>query len=341
MTRSAASKPRRRGMRIAFQLLGFVLGLALLAWCIAGALSESNRAQLAKLGDASFAAVAGLIFLCIASLACNGAIFWCAIRPVRKLNALDVQATNAVGTLLAYAPFKLSLLFRILIHTRRDGVPLLMVGGWFAAVAIGITAGTLPLFVTSLVLGRVTPIFAASVLGGLLVLHLVIWRLSAVFAREKGLALLQRLADRLTPSVIARFTRSGSFVNLHAAFDMLSHPWYLALQMVLRAVDLCLLSARLLLAASVLGVSISASQSVIYAAVHFALGALSPTGALGTREGVTAGLASVIDPALADQLKLVLLVVLAVESAVTLGAAALGLVRLRPDRLLRAARPPS
>ena len=59
---------------------------------------------------------------------------------------------------------------------------------------------------------------------------------------------------------------------------MLSHPWYLALQMVLRAVDLCLLSARLLLAASVLGVSISASQSVIYAAVHFALGALSPTG---------------------------------------------------------------
>ena len=57
--------------------------------------------------------------------------------PVQRLRTLDVVAVNAIATLLNYLPFKLSVISRIVIHNRRDGVPLGKIVGWLAAVGVG------------------------------------------------------------------------------------------------------------------------------------------------------------------------------------------------------------
>ncbi|HRQ74272.1 MAG TPA: hypothetical protein PLU35_14715, partial [Phycisphaerales bacterium] len=125
---------RKPYLRLAVQGLGFVAGLVLLGWCVRAALSPENREQLSKLGDAPAWAVAALLGLSVASVALNGLAFWCALLPARRLHASDVIATNALATFLNYLPFKLSAISRVVIHNRRDRVPLLTIGGWFGAV---------------------------------------------------------------------------------------------------------------------------------------------------------------------------------------------------------------
>ncbi|MFN9974312.1 MAG: hypothetical protein ACK58T_30890, partial [Phycisphaerae bacterium] len=50
--------PRRSGWKTGLQIVGFVIGLGLLAWCVVQAFSPKNQEQLAALRSASWPRVA-------------------------------------------------------------------------------------------------------------------------------------------------------------------------------------------------------------------------------------------------------------------------------------------
>ncbi|MEO0716766.1 MAG: hypothetical protein AAFY58_07235, partial [Planctomycetota bacterium] len=335
--------PGSRFVRVAIQVVGFLAGLAMLGWCANMALKEENRTQLERLLDASPASIAALVGLCAATLIFNGLIFWAQIRPVRRLRASDVIATNAIATLMNYLPFKMSLVSRVVIHNRRDGVPVLTIGAWLGAVAVTFF-GTVGVVVgAAMLLGGVTITWWALVLAGLIAWVVVQWAGARLFAGERGLARVHQIADRFGPAILGKLMRSGAFVNLHAGLDMLAHPGATGTAVAIRLADMLGQAARLVVAASVLGETLGWASAI--AAGHFFIGVVSPFGMLGTREAGTAGLAGLLTlaagasaaeaEAAAASFAVALLMVTAVEAVVTLGAGGLAVAWLRPDRLLK------
>ena len=337
--------PGKRLVRVAIQSVGFLAGLAMLGWCANMALKEENRTQLERLLDASPASIAALVGLCAATLIFNGLIFWAQIRPVRRLRASDVIATNAIATLMNYLPFKMSLVSRVVIHNRRDGVPVLTIGAWLGAVAVtffgtgGVVCGA------AMLRGGVTITWWALVLAGLIAWVVVQWAGARLFAGERGLARVRQIADRFGPAILGKLMRSGAFVNLHAGLDMLAHPGATGTAVAIRLADMLGQAARLVVAASVLGETLGWASAIVLAAGHFFIGVVSPFGMLGTREAGTAGLAGLLTlaagasaaeaEAAAASFAVALLMVTAVEAVVTLGAGGLAVAWLRPDRLLK------
>jgi len=322
-------------MRIAFQIAGFLGGVALLGWCVKQAASESNRASLGRLRETSPADASLLVGLTVLTLLVNGMIFWSAIRPVRRLPISNVLATNAVASFLSYAPFKLSILFRFYSHRAIDGVPLLTIGAWFAAVTVGISAATNPVFFASLLRREIDGLWFAAVVGGLVASHILVCVLTRTFAGDRGMARLRRLAGYASH----RLAASSIIERVHDGFDMLANPVWLAVQMTLRATDLFIIAARLYLCAKILGVSVSFSESIVYGAFRFAVATVAPTGAVGTQEGVTAWIAKVLHAPNAESYAAILVLMLAVEAAVNLFGAAAGVLWLGPGRLLRSGSP--
>ena len=153
----------RRFARIAVQLVGFSVGMALLVWAVRLALNEDNRGQFQRLAEAPPLHVIGLIGLSIATIVLNGMIFHRTLVPVRRLRTLDVVAVNAIATLLNYLPFKLSIISRVLIHNRRDGLPLGQIAGWLAAVGVGGVISFGPVAVVGLWRGTIDAVLAPSV----------------------------------------------------------------------------------------------------------------------------------------------------------------------------------
>jgi hypothetical protein len=92
--------------RLALQIFGFVVGLALLAWCIKAAVEKGDWSRLA---DAPTGLVAVLLGCSLASFFVNGAIFWITIRPVQPLRFWDLQWLNLAAGFLNYAPIRASL----------------------------------------------------------------------------------------------------------------------------------------------------------------------------------------------------------------------------------------
>ena len=322
----------------ALQITGWLGGLALLGWCIAWALNDHNRAQLDSLRHADPSAVAALLALAALSLFTNGIIFWGALKPKQSIDFWDTQATNALATLVALLPFKLSIALRFLVHNRKHGLPLVLIFAWFGAVTLGISAATLPQFCVGLFyLNRglridLTAAFITAIT--LVIAYLTLLILARLFAGNERLASIQAFADRALPRVLARFLHSKTAVNLHAGLDMLADPLWLAVVMLGRTLDLFIISARMKIAAHVLGVQLPWSDAVVLGPMHYLIGTFSPTGSLGTREAGTVGFASYLHNG-ADFSKYAptMLLVLASELPVQIAAALWSLVRLRPHRL--------
>lgn len=337
----AARPGRRRGpVTTALQLLGFAVGLGLLAWVIMGAFSPANRQQLATLRDASFVQIACLLGLSASSLLVNGVIFWSALKPKQTIGFWGVQATNAIATNLALVPFKLSIVFRMFVHHRRDALPYLLITAWFGAVTFGISAATNPYFFASLgyhwAERPLDGLWLLIVIGGFVVSHAALCWLAHFFSGEDGLAGIRAFCDRWTPGVVRRFSRSQHFTNLHAAFDMLADPRWLAVQMFFRLMDLVVITLRLKLTAGILGVDIDWRSATLLAPMHFAIGTLSPAGAIGTREAGTAWFFTLLGLGDLEAFKPTLVLVLAAESLVAVPAMIAAILYLRPDRLAAA-----
>lgn len=331
--RSAA----RSTLRITIQVAGFLLGLTMLGWCVSKALEPGNQEQFAKLAGAPAGAILGMLGLTGASILLNGVIFWATLRPVRRLRAVDVVAVNALATFLAYLPFKLSAVTRVVIHNRRDGVPVALIGAWFAAVAGVLIVALLPPVLASLWRPGIDGAWIGATGGGVVMLACAVMIIARFFRGDRGIDRVHAILDPLRLRVAQRFLRSKLWLHLHEGFTILSSPGVVAGTVGLRLADAGVQAARLVLAASILGQTLPVEQAVIVSVAYFLIGVVSPTGMLGFREGGAAGLAGALAFAASEQFAAVVLLVGAAEAVVNLAGAALGLAWLRPDRLFKRA----
>lgn len=331
----ATPKARPRARRIALQAGGFVLGLALLAWCIWLALRPENVQRFGELKGASPAALAAVAGLSILTLLLNGLIFWANLRPARRIDAPGVVAVNAVATFLNYLPFKLSVIFRFLVHHRRDGVPLLTIGSWFAAVGLGMIVVLGPMGAASLWRQKMDLAWIATVALGVPLLALVTIGAARAFAGDAGLARLYRLADALRLGFASRAVRSTPFQHLHAGFAMIASAGWFTLSLGLRVADISAQAGRLYLVAQVVKAPVGLADAFLLACTAFMISVAMPSGQVGSREAGMTALAKALALANADAVAVVALVISAVEAGINLLGAALGIAYLRPDRLLR------
>jgi uncharacterized membrane protein YbhN (UPF0104 family) len=341
---SAPAAPRRglpQSAMLLFQILLFAGGLVLLWWVIREATKTENKEALDRIRNAPFADLAALVGLTIATFFVQGCSFWAAIRPVRTLPLLGVQATNAVAGLLSNPPGKISILWRFFIHNRRDGVPVLTIGAWFVAVTIGISAGTIPVFFTSYFRPTIDGVWVAYIAGGLVAMHVLVCGGASIFAGERGLARVRSVVRTLLPGRFKRFADSPAIARVQAGADMLAHPGWLAVQMMLRVLDLLILGARLWLCARIAGISLDYAPALVLAAFRFAIATLLPSGALGSQEAGTIKVAERFAPEAASAMPAVLLLMLAAELVVSAVLALVGAIYLRPDRLLKSKAAPA
>jgi hypothetical protein len=330
---------RRSPLGVAVQLLGFLAGIALLVWCGLEAFKPANREQLARLGDASVSELITLFALSLATLVLNGLIFWAVLIPEKRLKAGDVLAINAIASMLAYLPFKLSVVARVAIHNRRDGVPLLTIAAWFGAVAVLVLTALGPVGGASLWRRGVDGLWWLASGAGVIGITLVMIALAGLLAGDRGLERIQRALALVRIGFLHRALRSRAFGRLHGVFGMLAHPGAVWGATAMRLADLGAQTARFVVAASILGVTLSWEQAVLVASTYFLIGMLTPFGMLGTREAGSVGLASLLGMGGEDEsLVVVILAVSASETLVTLAGAAAGAAWLRADRLLRVRR---
>lgn len=332
------TSPNRRVLRAAVQVLGFAIGLALLWWVVKGVFAPENRAQLDRLREAPAASVAALLGLGLATLVINGAIFHAALWPVKRLRTLDIHSVNAIAALLALLPFKLSMVFRVLVHNRRDRVPLLTIAAWFAAIAGCMAVSVLPPLAASLWRGTLDAAWWGVAVGGVLFGTIAMIIVAKKLSDGPGWAWLERLIKSLPLPTAIRGSRDddanpGMRPRVHEGLRMLAHGRAVSACVALRMLDAAVHTARFLVAASILGVDLPASKAVIAGTAFFLIGAAAPTGQLGAREAGTAGiLGTLLHGIDLSQFKLVVLLVSATEATVLLVAAMAGAAWLRPWR---------
>ena len=89
--------------RLIVQLVGFVIGAALLIWCIKLAIGGGDWS---KLRDANAGLLSLLLGCTCVSLFINGSTFWLTAQPVARLPFWDLQRLNLACNLLNYAPIR-------------------------------------------------------------------------------------------------------------------------------------------------------------------------------------------------------------------------------------------
>ncbi|TVQ32149.1 MAG: hypothetical protein EA376_06635 [Phycisphaeraceae bacterium] len=302
--------------RFLFQIVGFLVGLGLLGWCLHLALSsEETRAGLARLfQEAGIRSLGVLILLSSLSLTINGLAFWITLSPIRRLRMLDVIAVNALATIAANLPFKLSALLRILIHNRHDGLAFKTIIAWFAAMA-ALTIGVLgPLGLAAVWRREVDWTWWTTFIGG-----------AAAFA-----------TCAVIGGRIARNSPRLDKLTLGAG-HMLGHAPAVFGHVCLRLIDICLQMMRFMVAASILGYTLSPTAALFFAATYFITGVVSPAGSLGMREGavVAAGMLPMGYGPGVEAMAAIALIVTAGELLTQFALSIPALLLIRPDRLIR------
>jgi len=295
---------------LAVQLVGLAIGIGLLVWAFSLSARPENRRSIEAMQNAPASEVGLLVGLTLVSLVLNGLMFWVTLRPLKTLNPINVVLVNSIATFFSVLPFKLSLVARVLIHHRRDGVSFKALLAWVAAMgALGL-AVLLPLVGATLWRGRLDGLWWAASLAGLLACNGLGVLLGYQARRVKLLRTLSFGADaivRHVPAVIG-----------HGVF---------------RLADVGALAARFMAAAAIADVAMPIDQAVLLASVYFVLSVITPAGTLGFREmGVAAlGLSQGLG---AEQVALVALVVTGAEVVTSGGLATIAFVVLRPDKLI-------
>jgi hypothetical protein len=309
--------PKRRStLRITLQIVGTLLSLGLLVWAASQALTPENQESLVRLRNAPPHLAIALVGLVLASVLLNGVIFQAILAHTHRLGTVHMTAVTGIATLLAFAPFKLSLLSRVFIHRRRDRLRYRTLVAWLAAV------GGLSLCV----LGPAT-------LASLWRADLdALWFLGGVVAPAGLLALAVAVARRVrrVPALHA--------VTLGSA-DYATDPGKVALLGALRLTDLASMALRFTIAGWILGIELTPGAAIVAASVYFITGILSPSGNLGAREGAVTGVGFLPAINAHEQFALLALTVTAAEILGALIAGAAGAIYERPDRLLASVAP--
>lgn len=340
-TPSEAAISRRRlgpALKMLAQVVGFIVGIALLGWCVNVALK--NREALRRLGDATPGEIAALIGATVVVIISSGAVFRETLRPIRKLPMLEVQAANVIACLLALLPFKLSVFFRVLVHNRRDRVPLFTIGAWFGCVGVVILCVLGPMLLAGIWRRSADTLWFITAGGGSLLCLCAVLFTARALDHEKGWAWAQwlygkfPLPSKLRPGSLAA---NMLFEKAHEGVRMLGSPRVVFGCAGLRLLDFAAQAARIAIAAAIVGQSLHWEQALLAGSIFFLITAAAPSGALGAREGGTTWIMSAVLPTVElKDFMVVVLVVSGTEAAVLLVGSMIGLVYLRPDRLMRA-----
>lgn len=322
---------RRTPLSLAAQVVGFVVSLGLLGWVGYRVLSnEQSRAQLGRLWQAPIEQLLAMLLLSGFTIALSGLVFWAVVRPARRLSAAQAVGVNSVCSALSYLPFKISLIFRVLYHHRRDRLPLLFIGAWLAAAGVVILTSIAPPLGMSLLLRRVDGLWWAGAVGGTVALGALLVVMGRWAHGARGRAFIDRAAAATRVGLVRRFVNSAAFGRLMEGAGMLGDWRAVFGALALRSLDVAAQAARFALAAHILGVGLSADQVVIAGVTYFLLQATAPTGVGGVREAGTAGLLGF----LGNDVMVVVIAVSAAEAAMNLLMGAAAAVLLRVDKLL-------
>ncbi|MSR40338.1 MAG: glycosyltransferase [Phycisphaerales bacterium] len=258
--------PSMTGKRAMLQLVGFLLGCALVVWCARRAF-EGGTDGIAKLRDADPFYVCVLLASTLGSILCGGFTFWSVARPLRRFSVVEMQAVNLMASLFNYAPIRLGLLLRCMFHWRVDRMSAIDIGAWIAGVAI-VTLGALG---SALAAGLIQIPFGRSELA-------LDWLWFATYAACIILGSAVTLLIGRAP-LLRRFLKGGERV--------LTSPRALAESLAFRTVDLSMWTLRMWAAAKIVGVELHPAQAALLAAVAI-LGAGNPLGRIGWREAIVA-----------------------------------------------------
>ena len=333
MTNAMEAKSKPGVLRSIVQIGGFLVGLALLGWCIRQAFSPENQKQLAALRHAPPHLIAALFGVGIMILLCSGLSFYVSIRPLRRLNFWDLQATNVIATLLGYVPFKAGMVFRILVHNRRDLVPVALMGAWFGAVSIIMAATLGPLFAASMLAREINQKWFAIAFSLGALAFVCVWVLSWYFHGTRGMAILRSIAEKLGGKWARKLVRTRFVRTAHGGLDILASAPRVLLLMFIRLVDLSSQTLRFYLAAMIVGTPLSLDTCLLFASTHFVVGVVSPAGMVGTREAAIVGFAAALGLSNPEAIAGVALLVLASEAVVNSVLSVAGVLRLGVHRM--------
>lgn len=326
-----SSSPRRPGaLRLALQVAGFALCLGLLAWCLRTAFDERNRAQLERLADASAGQIAALLGLSLLTVLVSGEVFRNVLRPVRRLGVLPIHATNAFASLLALLPFKLSIVARVLVHNRRDGLPLLTITAWFAAVSAVMACAIVPLLAVTRLRQPTDAVSAWLMLAGLLACGGMLLGVSRWLLTPRGWSVVTSVYSLLPKPRRLRADAPAGAALLGRAREgcvMLASPRAVLVSLLLRGLDVGVQGGRILVAAHIIGLELTPDRALLAGLTYFLVGAAAPSGQLGAREAA-------VTAVLGTEFAVVPLLITAVETLVLVVGSVLGIAYLRPDRLL-------
>ncbi|MEX2218241.1 MAG: lysylphosphatidylglycerol synthase domain-containing protein [Phycisphaerales bacterium] len=340
---NAAPAQRRLG-RLVVRLLGIALGAASLGWCVWMAVDPGNperQSQFERLRHADPGMIAAMLALSLGTVVINALLFWALLAPVRRLRVVDMLAVNGACMLISYLPLKLGAVFRVLVHNRRDRIPLATIGAWFAAMVVVMGVAYAPPVLATLWLGSITPAWFGAVAAGEILGIVVLVAGARLLRGHTGLDRLARFVGAIPLLPLGRVLRTRLWGNLHAGFDMLASPGAVAGSVLLRLADMGIHASRFIVAATILGVDLPPAQALPISVAYFLIGIVSPSGLAGLREGAATGLAGLLLASAGatreaiSAFAAVALLVSATEAVVYLSVGVAGLAWLRPDRLLR------
>lgn len=311
--------------KIALQVIGWLAGIALLAWVIHGAVQQGGGdgapgapgegGGWQRIRDADPWLIAALLGCTLASAIFNGTAFWITIQPIRRVRWWDMQVLNLVANMLNYAPVRLGALLRVVYHLRVDRLTLLQIGAWFALIAYLLLLGIGACLLATLLHERIDLVWLAIVIG--------------VMVAGAGAARFFA-GNRL----VARYGRG---VDQVVCFS--PGLWG---AVVLRLLDLAAFAGRMWAAVAILGLAMSPADTIVLAMVALAAD-LVPFGKLGFREFCVAAAAARLSMQSADidaAFKQLALIDSAGQALVYLPLGALAMLamrgRWRQARLVRA-----
>ncbi len=243
--------------KVAIQLLGFFVGIALLIWCIHGAISgKEAQAGWDRLIHAPPVLILALLSCTAVSLIINATNFWLTIRPLYRPGYWNLQWLNLVGNMLNYAPIRLGALARIFYHMRVDGMSLLQVCGWFAFI------------------GYIVLLSIGACLVSTFLHPEVDWLWGLFFITQMILGGI----------LLKVFVGNQLLVKYGQGIDcLLANHWAVWGGMALRITDFAAFTGRMLVALKILDIDLPFQDAVILAVVAVAAG-MVPFGRLGFRE---------------------------------------------------------
>jgi hypothetical protein len=202
----------------------------------------------------------------------------------------------------------------VYFHHTRDGLPLRAVVPWMVGYGLTAVASFGPFIVAAALAPLIGPAW------------LVVGVLGAFSCTMLGVG-LARLGDQRLPAL--RKLSLGSNI-------VVSDARVMVIACTLRLADIAIQTGRFLVAAKAMGLALAPDRAAFDASVYFLIGAVSPGGVLGFREGGLAwiGKALAIDEKAAEQIALLALAVTGAEAATfcVLAVIAAGIMRL--DRLV-------